>query len=155
MALYELLEEAESQNVRVVEHPFHTKRLRGLYCDNTITINSSISNCTADKTCIIAEELGHHYTSVGNILDQSTIQNRKQERRARQWAYKRLCPFSKIVQAYQSGARNRYEVAEYLQVTEEFLEAAIQCYREKYELCVTYDRFVIYFDPLAVVEMFE
>lgn len=155
MTLNELLAEAESQNVRVVEHPFKTNRLRGLYCDGVITINSSVSNSTTDKTCIVAEELGHHHTSVGNILDQSTIQNRKQEHRARQWAYKRLVPFSKIVQAFQSGARNRYEVAEYLQITEEFLEAAIRRYREIYELCAVYDRFVIYFDPLAVVEMFE
>jgi Zn-dependent peptidase ImmA (M78 family) len=155
MPLNELLNEAYSQKVQVVEHQFQTKRLRGLYTDGVITINSSVSNTTADRTCIVAEELGHHFTTVGNILDQSSIQNRKQERRARQWAYYRLVPISKIVQAYQSGVRSRHELAEYLHITEEFLEAAIQRYREIYELCTVYDRFVIYFDPLAVVEMFE
>ena len=41
---------------------------------------------TADT---LAEELGHHYTTVGDILDQTNVSNRKQERLARVWAYNR------------------------------------------------------------------
>lgn len=155
MPLNALLDEAYRDNVCVVEHRFKTTRLRGLYSDGTITINASNSFTEVEKACIIAEELGHHHTTIGNILDQSTVQNRKQERRARQWAYNRLIPLSKIVQAYHSGAKNRFEIAEFMRVTEEFLDDALKRYQEIYELCAIYDRYVIYFDPLIVVEMYE
>lgn len=35
-------------------------------------------------------------------------------------------------QSLGQGCTNRYETAEYLEVTEEFLEECISCYREKY-----------------------
>lgn len=61
-----LLDEAELERVQVV----HTKlngRIKGLYCDNFIAINSNISTST-EKVCVLAEELGHYHTTVGNIL---------------------------------------------------------------------------------------
>lgn len=57
--------------------------LRGLCVDNNIAIKKSLNQ--AEKACILAEELGHYYTTTGNILDQTNISNRKQERRARLW----------------------------------------------------------------------
>lgn len=105
--------------------------IKGLYCDNIVWINKKLQT-VAEKTCILAEELGHHHTSVGDILDQTDVRNRKQELLARRWAYERLVPLRAIVQAYRLGARNRYELAEYLGVTEDFLEAALKRYQEKY-----------------------
>jgi Zn-dependent peptidase ImmA (M78 family) len=128
--------------------------LKGLYADNIIWINRCIPTVT-ERACILAEELGHYHTSVGNILDQTDIRNRKQERRARTWAYERLVPLSKIVQAYHAGATDRHELAEYFGVTEEFLQAALKRYREKYGTYAMVDKHIVYFDPLAVAEMFD
>lgn len=128
-------------------------RIKGLYSDDTIWINKAIST-SAEKTCILAEELGHYHTSAGDILDQTKTNNRRQELRARQWAYNRLIPLECIVEAYQAHAKGRHEVAEYLGVTESFLQAAIDRYRDKYGLCVVVnDRYTVYFDPLGVAEM--
>lgn len=52
-----------------------------------------------EKKCIMAEELGHYYTGVGNILDQSSISNKKQEIHGRIHAYNKL---NIIVRAYQN-----------------------------------------------------
>lgn len=101
----------------------------------------------------MVEELGHHYTSTGNILDMSVVQNRKQERQARIWAYNKQIGLRGLINAYEHGCRNRYEIADYLEVTEEFLEESIKCYREKYGVCTTVDNYVIYFEPLAVLQM--
>ena len=38
----------------------------------------------------MAEELGHYYTGVGDILDQSSVSNRKQELCGRVYAYNKL-----------------------------------------------------------------
>ncbi len=74
-----------------------------------------------EKSCILAEELGHHYTTVGNILDQSSVSNRKQELRARMWAYNKLIGLMGIIKSYEHGCQSYHEMAEYLDVTEEFL----------------------------------
>lgn len=144
-----LLREAEQQGVYTYEKPMPAT-IKGLYADNVIWINCSIPT-SIEKACILAEELGHYHTSAGNILDQTKIENRKQERKARAWAYKKLVPLSSIVQAYKEGISNYYELAEYLDVTEEFLNDALKWYQEKFGLCVPFDEHVIYFDPLRVL----
>lgn len=123
--------------------------IKGLYSDNIIWINKKIKN-TIEKTCILAEELGHHFTSGGNIFDQSSIVNRKQELKARSWAYEKLIPLSKIVQAQKEGIRNRFELAEYLGVTEEFLQSALDRYKEKYGIYTMVDGQTLTMDPLNI-----
>ncbi|KIL35125.1 membrane protein [Cohnella kolymensis] len=155
MPLKKMLAEAEFANVPVVEHPFSSQRLKGLYVDGVITINSSVEHTTVEKACILAEELGHHYTTIGNILNQNNVVNRKQELRARSWAYERLVPLNGIVEASLAGVKGKHEIAEFLEVTEDFLVDAINRYKEKYGLYVIVDRYAIHFEPLFVLEIFE
>lgn len=125
------------------------KRLRfNKFSDKYILIN-------AEKTCILAEELGHHFKTAGNILDQTKIENRQQENRARGWAYEKLVPLKSIVQAHKQGIKNRFELAEFLGVTEEFLDAAINRYIEKYGLLASVGNYSVIFEPLGVLELFE
>ena len=92
--------------------------LKGLYVNGHIAINAKMSDI--EKACVLAEELGHHYTSVGNILDMTSAANRKQERQARLWAYNKQIGLIGLVRAFEHGCQNRFEIAEYLEVTEEF-----------------------------------
>lgn len=85
-------------------------------------------------------------------MDQKKIQNRKLERRARAWAYQRLVPLDKLTEAYKAGIRNRFELAEYLEVTERLLEEAIKYYREKYGIYCRVGKYWICFDPLGIIE---
>lgn len=41
----------------------------------------------AEKSCVLAEEIGHYRTSSGNILDQNKVESRKQEYRTRLYGY--------------------------------------------------------------------
>jgi len=151
MTYEKLLMEAERHCVDIYEMPMKLT-IKGLYSNKNILINKNVKS-TAEKVCILAEEIGHYHTSVGNILDQSKIENRKQELRARYWAYERLVPLEKIVQASKVGVRNRYELADYLDVTEEFLETALNRYKEKYGLFRVVGEATIYFDPLGVLDV--
>ena len=50
----------------------------------------------------------------------------------------------------------KHEAAEYLGVTEEFFQDAIDRYRSKYGVCVEVDNYVVFFEPsLAVMEKSE
>ena len=147
MNAYERLEdEACRDGIDIIQKKFNSDRIKGLCCDSTIAINANIET-TAEKTCTLAEEYGHYNTTVGNILDLSSSQNRKQERQARLWAYNKQIGLYGLIRAYESGCRNRYEVAEYLEVTEEFLLEAISCYRDKYGVGTTLDNYYIMFIP--------
>lgn len=152
--LYEkLLNEADRQGIYTYEDTLKP-RIKGLYGDNVICINKMIETNT-EKACVLAEEIGHYHTSTGNILDQSKLVNRKQEKRARNWAYKRLVPLSRIIEACNIGVKNRYELADYLEVTETFIDEAIDRYKEELGLFTTIEDYTIYFEPLGVLERFK
>lgn len=126
--------------------------LKGLYYNGCVAIEQRLPN--KEKSCVLAEELGHHYTTVGNILDQSSVSNRKQELRARMWAYNRQIGLLGIIKSYEYGCRSLYDMAEYLEVTEEFLKDALERYRQKYGMYTVVDNYIIYFEPgLGVVKM--
>lgn len=81
------------------------------------------------KVCLLAEEIGHCYTSCGNILDQTKIINQKQEYKARTWAFRKLLPYDDIVFALKCGYRTTYDLAEYFGLDEEFVEDCLKYYR--------------------------
>lgn len=154
MTEYEkLLDDADKQHVIVTEKfDLSDTRLKGLYCDAFIAIDKNLTE--ADKACVLAEELGHHATTYGNIIDQSSVMNRKQERRARVWAYYLMLQFEDIIRAYEHGCQSRYDIAEYLNISEEFLQDATNYYKDKYGAYVAYDNYFIYFEPLGVLKIY-
>lgn len=84
MNAYEaLLAKAYNKGLTVKEKPlkYNNGRIKG----DRIAIRKDLN--TAEKSCVLAEELGHYYTTTGNILDQSVAANRKQELRARAYGY--------------------------------------------------------------------
>lgn len=145
---------AAQKNVEIIPYHFESERIKGLYCDNTIALSTSLQS-TAERTCILAEEIGHHETSRGNILDQQNITNIKQERKARLWAYDKLISLFGIVRAHNAGCRTSYEMAEYLGVTEEFLSEALAAYKSKYGTnAVKAGEYIIIFNPaLTIMKM--
>lgn len=146
-----LLVEADNEGLTVKEMPmkYNNGRIKG----NRIAIRKDIDTST-EKTCVLAEELGHHHTSVGNILDMSDAGNRKQERQARMWGYNKLIGLSGLIKAYEAGCQDRFAVAEYLGVTDEYLCECLDTYRDKYGVGVTVDDYYIMFIPhLAIGKM--
>lgn len=124
-------------------------RIRG----NRIAIRKDIPTLE-EKSCILAEEIGHSLANIGDILDLTKTENRKQELKARSVAYDIQIGLIGLIQAYEFGCRSSYAVAEYLGVTETFLSEAIECYRGKYGVCTAVDNYIIYFEPiLGVMKM--
>lgn len=146
-----LLDEACDKGLIVKEKPlqYNNGRIKG----NRIAIRKDLSTST-EKACVLAEELGHHETTVGNILDMSNSWNRKQERQARLNGYNRLIGLMGIIDAYEAKCQSQHEMAEFLNVTEEYLLECIECYRDKYGPRKTVNKYIIYFIPnLAVMKM--
>lgn len=126
----------------------HKGRIKG----NRIAINDKLTE--TEKKCVMAEELGHYYTGSGNILDQSSVSNRKQEIQGRIYAYNKLIGLMGIVNAYKNRCASISESAEFLGVTEEFLNDALSYYKSKYGRCATIDNYAVFFEPcVAVLEL--
>lgn len=152
--LEELQQEAFNDNVEVYDYYLGEENLKGFYMNGNIALNTSIDTST-EKACVLAEELGHHHTSVGNILDLQDIRNVKQERKARVWAYDKMIGLIGLIRAYEHGCHGRYEIAEFLGVTEEFLIEAMNYYQTKYGEFTTIDHYIIRFIPyLAVAKIY-
>lgn len=149
----ELLIEADNQQLIAREKPLNANagRIKG----NRIAIRRDLPT-QAEKACVLAEELGHYHTTSGDILDQSDVSNRKQEQRARIWAYNKQIGLRGIIDCYKANYFTIYEMAEYLGVTEQFLTDALSCYKNKYGVYTTVDNYIVGFEPnLYVLEKFE
>ena len=154
MTKYEkLLVKAEKLGVKIKEIDFGDYEECGYYNNSKILINQNLSE--KQKYIILAEELGHHFLTYGDISDQKKVQNRKQERIARNWGYEKIVGIIDIINAFNAGARNKYEMAEYLEITEPFLESAIKYYKEKYGVTFKIDEYIVFFEPnLGILKMF-
>lgn len=151
MSTYEeLQDQACADGIDVMDYEFNSPNIKGLYCNNTVAISKSIST-QAEKSCVLAEELGHHYTTVGDIIDQTEVSNRKQEYRARLFGYNLKIGLIGIVHAYEAGCRSLYEMAEYLDATEEYLKEALDCYHSIHGVYATLDNYIIFFEPSFTV----
>lgn len=74
MNTYECLQdEACEDGIDVIDYTFHSNRIKGLYCDGVVAIREDMT--IPEKTCALAEEIGHHGTSYGNIIDMDSVQN--------------------------------------------------------------------------------
>ena len=151
MTYEELLMESDEAGLDTRELPLiaYDGRIKG----RRIAIRSSILT-QKEKGCVLAEELGHHYTSCGDILQQRSGADRLQELRARRWGFDHMIGLEGIVRAYGARCRSAYEMAELLDVTEEYLKEALRSYRDRYGTRpVRYRSYLVYFDPLAVIKL--
>ena len=150
MTYEDLLVLSDSENLIVKEKDI--PGYGGRIYINRIAINRALPT-QAEKSCVLAEEIGHHCTSSGDILDQTDIMNRKQEYRARFYGYNLKIGLTGLIRAYEAGCRNLFEMADFLDATEEYLKEAIQCYKSKYGICTAVDNYIIYFEPFAVIKL--
>lgn len=143
MTYEELLNECNDKGLIVKEKPlkYHDGRIKGI----RVAIRDNLPTFV-QKACVLSEELGHFETSVGDILDMNSVSNRKQEIKARAWAYDKLINLQGFINAFEHNCTNLYETAEFLEVTEEFLIEAIQLYQTKYGQYASVDNYTIFFN---------
>lgn len=145
MCNYEtLLHDANMMGLEVKELHFESCA-KGLCKGEKIGIRKELPR--NEKACILAEEIGHYYTTVGDITDQRNANNRKQELKARKWAVDKMIQIEDLFQATEHPCQNLYEIAEYLEVTEEFLLEALEVFKKRYGHSYTHHgKTIVFFD---------
>ena len=148
-----LLQHAADCGLTVIEDfPMESEAL-GLIFGNTIALSSSLQT-SAEKACVLAEEIAHAELTVTDITDMSRWQSRHEEIKARRQSHDRLINISGLLDAYKSGYQNRYEAAKYLGVTEDFLQAAVDEYIARYGPVIVDSIYIITLNPIGIFSRF-
>lgn len=149
MTNYEkLVDRAYIEGITIVDMDF-SHNTKGLCINKTIGINKKIETDN-EKMCVLIEELGHYYKTVGDITDLSSTSNRKQENIAHRWGFNKLLCIHDILNAFKKGYCNRYEMAEYLNITENFLQEATEYFKTQYGEVLELDDYIIKLSPLNI-----
>lgn len=90
---------------------------------------SKIEGITEEKE-LLAEELGHYYCNAfyNSNSDFSTIS--KKEYRSNKWKCTVLVSVNDFIDAFNKGLKNIYEIAEYLNLSEDTVAFAYNYYKE-------------------------
>ena len=158
MNLYEEMLAELSEDLIIDDKAILPETMKGFYTHTTnnekVILLRKDLNTSAEFACTLVEEVAHHYITAGDITDQSKIENRKQEYKARRWAVKKLIRIEDLVEAHKTGITSRFELADYLNVTEEFLDMALDHFKSIYGQAHAMGEYIVYFEPLGILRKF-
>ncbi|UXS37842.1 ImmA/IrrE family metallo-endopeptidase [Staphylococcus delphini] len=127
--------------------------LDGVWLGDLILIKRNLPE--KKKVEVLFEELAHHKLTYGDITNQKQFNNRKFENYARRYSYETSMPLSGIVQAFEQGVHNLYELANFFEISEGHVLDCIEHYKNKYGLQVKYGKYLIRLEPLTIYKNLE
>lgn len=139
-----------------VEYKFEPEmpeKQKGLYIDNVVYLNPYQSKRELYGT--VAEEIGHHLTTYGDIIDQDSIEKWQQEQRARDTGYMLAVSLQDIIDCFHERLERIWECAEFLGITEDTFSNAIKTYAKKYNNGLKYKNYTIWFRENGTVGVYE
>lgn len=132
MELLELYQLADAEHIPVYSFDLPQTHSLSLMNDDgscAVAIDPFRLNSTKDEKIRLAHELGHCVTgSFYNRYSDFDIKA-KSEYRADKWAIKKLIPKDELQAAFEQGYTEPWDLAEYFNVTEEFIIKAVNYYR--------------------------
>ena len=131
MELNKLYDIATRENISIEDFKMENKAIiERIDKEYYIGLNySKIESVTEEKE-LLAEELGHYYCNAfyNSNSDFSTIS--KKEYRANKWKCTVLVSVNDFIDAFKKGLKNVYEIAEYLNLSEDTVIFAYNYYKE-------------------------
>lgn len=130
MKLEMLFNLIEKENI-IIEYVDFSPTIQGIYykADGYLPIIGINENIVSNRklfACVLAEELGHHFTSIGDSSAEyyslvGRINLNRTELAALKWATEYLLSLDEIVHAIKKGFENIEGLSDFLCVTDEFL----------------------------------
>lgn len=136
--------------------PEMPEKQKGLYIDGIVYLNQNLEFYEESST--IAEEIGHHETTVGDISVLDTIEKQKQEQRARDFGATLLVTPQDFVDCFKAGLQTLDQCAYFLEITRQALDDAITVYAKYYDEGLRYQNYRIIFrknGTIGILEFFE
>lgn len=152
---YEHLEQFAFDNDVMILSNSLPKEMDGYYYSNTeyniksITLSDKIET-TAHKTCVLAEEIEHYITTPFNLFEMPKALQDRYERIAKLNATQRLMPIEKLIRADKKGVCDQYELADFLNLTVDFVTNGLTLYRDYYGISKRHLNYTVYFIPFKI-----
>lgn len=99
-----------------------------------IALRKDLTN--AEERSFLSHELGHHVKGALYQKETPGFTRGQCEHKANKWAVHKLMPFRSLHTAFLKGYTEVWEIAEYFEVTEEFVIKAIEIYKQEGKLPV-------------------
>lgn len=131
MELLDLYSYAKERDVPIISYNMPKSESMSVLIDGEcyIGIDPFAIKTEADEKVKLAHELGHCETGAFYNQYSKFDIRAKHERRANIWAIKKLIPKDELIEALKSVfCKNRYELSEYFNVTEDFMQLALDYY---------------------------
>ncbi len=122
--------------------------IEGVLIDNNIVIDSA--SPALKKNRVLRHELEHYYTCPYNLLKAPKALQDKMEHIAHRRTVAKLVPINSLIAAHENGLRCPWEIAESLEVDEEFLLFALDTYHSVYGYNFKYRGYLINFKPFKI-----
>lgn len=149
---YEVLLDQISKELPVKEVPLIEETQDSAYFyRGTIFIDKDLS--TVAKKERLYEEYGHFQTTVGNILSQNIIENRKQEKVARVYGSEKAIKLDDLIEAWEVGCKYYWECADFLGFSPKYVVDAVQYIKEKHGPSFNYKGYQFRFTTESCIEI--
>lgn len=130
MQLYDLYNLAEQRGITVISFNLPESEAMSVMLDGNcyIGIDPFSLDTYADEKVKLGHEIGH--CEMGAFYNEySPLSLRSQcERRADIWAIKKLIPKDELIKAFKNGIVDKWDLADYFDVTEDFITKAAEYY---------------------------
>lgn len=135
-----LINERPNLKIKMVDAP--SKHFGGLLIDETVYLNRNLSY--PEQYEHLHEEVSHYDFTVGDISEEKTLDDRKQEKFARSKAMESTVTLDGLIYCFSHELWLPEEIADYFEVTEKYLRDALDNYAAKRGLIFKFKSY--YFD---------
>lgn len=120
---------AEKNNI--VIDSFRMKAVKAFSMPNIIVLNPNLVKTSQETRECIAHELGHHMRNAFYNIESTFETRERQEERATRWAVQELIPVHELKKAIKNGYTEIWQLADYFDVSYEFMVEAIRIHKVK------------------------
>ena len=129
MNLLELYDLAASHGIGVDHMKLRT--MKAFSVPGNIVIDMAQLPTLAETKVCFSHELGHELKAAFYNIKNTLETRERQEERATRWAVDTLIPAEALTKAVRAGYKEVYELAEYFDVTEDFVREAYSIHKLK------------------------
>lgn len=152
MQLHERLM-SEYPSLNFIFDPMMPLAKKGFAYENTVYLNP-----IQDENylgIVVAEEISHHLTGAGDITKQNTLEEKKQEQRARDMGATLVVTPKELLNCFKEGLITYWECAEFLEIPLETLKRAMNVYRRTNNGKLKYKHYTFYFNANGTVDIID
>mgnify|MGYP000756110354 FL=1 len=105
---------------------FSMRAIKALSIPGAIALNPLMIHTMPELIDAYSHELGHHETGSFYKIDSKYETRQRMEEKATRWAVQELIPADKLLAAFEMGYTEIWQLAEYFNVTEDFIKNTIR-----------------------------